>query len=261
MTKASGQTDGSRRKPSRHPMSAGTSPPSLGARIRSVDWATIGAELDARGCATISGLLTADDCTAMTALYDQDARFRSTIVMARYGFGSGEYRYFGYPLPRLVAGLRQQLYARLAPVANRWAEALGDHTHYPDRLPAFLEHCHAKGQRRPTPLLLRYRAGDYNCLHQDLYGAVAFPLQVTLCLSRRGADFTGGEFLLVEQRPRAQSRGEAVILDQGDAVIFANRYRPVMGKRGPYRVNLRHGVSRLHSGERHALGIIFHDAA
>ncbi len=232
----------------------------LGRRLGSLDWAGIEGALDARGHAVTPALLTPEECAGLAALYGDAARFRSRIVMARHNFGSGEYQYFAAPLPRVVETLRRQLYARLAPVANRWAEALGDAARYPAELEDFLATCHAAGQTRPTPLLLSYRAEDYNCLHQDLYGEVAFPLQVAICLSRAGRDFTGGEFLLVEQRPRMQSRGEAIALDRGEAVIFANAVRPVAGKRGFYRVNVRHGVSRLRSGERMTLGIIFHDA-
>ena len=228
--------------------------------LTALDWAGLGAALDARGCATTAPILTPADCRALIALYDKPARFRSTIVMARHNFGSGEYRYFAYPLPRLVADLRRRFYRHLAPIANRWAVALVEPP-FPTDLKAMLATCHARGQTRPTPLLLRYREGDYNCLHQDLYGEVAFPLQVAICLSRPGVDFTGGEFLLVEQRPRAQSRGEAIALEQGQAVIFANRHRPVAGKRGTFRTTMRHGVSRLRSGERTTLGLIFHDAA
>ncbi len=234
--------------------------PPLGRRLRSLDWPNIEADLDARGHAVTPALLTPEECAGLAALYGDAARFRSRVVMARHNFGSGEYQYFAKPLPRIVETLRRQLYARLAPVANRWAEALGDATRYPAELEEFLATCHAAGQTRPTPLLLSYRAEDYNCLHQDLYGEIAFPLQVAICLSRAGRDFTGGEFLLVEQRPRMQSRGEAIALDRGEAVIFANAVRPVAGKRGFYRVNVRHGVSRLRSGRRMTLGIIFHDA-
>jgi hypothetical protein len=193
-------------------------------------------------------------------MYDEDARFRSTVVMARHGFGRGEYRYFAYPLPQRLQELRSALYGPLAAIANRWTHALGQDLRYPDQLDDFLARCHAAGQLRPTPLILRYRAGDYNCLHQDLYGEQVFPLQVAVLLSRPGADFSGGEFVLTEQRPRMQSRVEVVPLEQGDAVVFAVNQRPVQGTRGPYRVAMRHGVSRLRSGERFTLGIIFHDA-
>jgi hypothetical protein len=225
------------------------------------DWTALSAELDAYGCALIPGLLAPEACETAAALYDRDGLFRSTVVMARHGFGRGEYRYFAYPLPDLVQDLRAALYPPLAEVANRWNAALGLPERFPDAHAAFLARCHAAGQTRPTPLLLRYRAGDYNCLHQDLYGAHVFPLQVAVLLSAPGRDFDGGEFVLTEQRPRMQSRAEVVPLAQGDAVVFAVRHRPVAGARGPYRVNLRHGVSRLRSGSRHTLGIIFHDAA
>lgn len=231
----------------------------LGARVGALDWPALGDQLDARGYATTEPLLSPEECRQVIALYDRPERFRRKIVMARHNYGSGEYQYFAYPLPRPVASLRRQFYRHLAPFANRWAAALGGES-YPADLKTLVETCHARGQVRPTPLILRYEAGDFNCLHQDLYGEIAFPLQVAICLSRRDVDFTGGEFLLVEQRPRAQSRGEAVALDQGQAIVFANRYRPVVGKRGHYRATLRHGVSRLHSGERYTLGLIFHDA-
>jgi hypothetical protein len=229
--------------------------------LAGLDWTAIGAELDAHGCALIRGLLTPDACEAAAALYDRDALFRSTVVMARHGFGRGEYRYLAYPLPDLVQELRTALYPPLAGVANRWNATLGLPERFPAEHAAFLTRCHAAGQTRPTPLLLRYREGDYNCLHQDLYGAHVFPLQVAVLLSAPGRDFEGGEFVLTEQRPRMQSRAEVVPLTQGDAVVFAVHQRPVAGTRGPYRVNLRHGVSRLRSGSRHTLGIIFHDAA
>jgi hypothetical protein len=231
----------------------------LGERVAALDWAGLGEALDARGCATTGPLLSPEECRAVIALYGRPERFRSKIVMARHNFGSGEYQYFAYPLPRLVATLRRRFYEHLAPIANRWAAALGE-ADYPAGLEAMLETCHAHGQARPTPLVLRYEKGDYNCLHQDLYGEVAFPLQVAICLSRKDVDFTGGEFLLVEQRPRAQSRGEAVALEQGQAILFANRTRPVAGTRGTYRTAMRHGVSRLHCGQRYTLGLIFHDA-
>jgi uncharacterized protein len=231
----------------------------LDGRVRALDWPAIQAGLDAYGYATTPPLLTAAECAALVRLYGQEQPFRSTIDMARYNFGSGEYKYFARPLPALVGSLRTSLYPRLAPIANAWAERL-DGPSFPDTLDAFLEVCARHGQTRPTPLLLRYQAGDYNCLHQDLYGEVAFPIQLTLALSRPGTDYSGGEFLLLEQRPRAQSRGQAVHLELGEAVIFATRYRPVQGTRGFYRVNLRHGVSRVVSGERCTLGIIFHDA-
>jgi hypothetical protein len=217
--------------------------------------------LDERGSALLPGLLRPAECSSLANLYDQGELFRSHVVMARHGFGKGEYRYFAYPLPPLVAELRASLYARLAPIANRWHERMGIETRFPPTHAEFLERCHAAGQTRPTPLLLRYREGDYNCLHQDLYGAHVFPLQVAILLSRPADDFTGGEFVLTEQRPRMQSRVEVLPLEQGDAVVFAVNTRPQKGTRGDYRVAMRHGVSRLRSGERHTLGIIFHDAA
>jgi hypothetical protein len=229
--------------------------------LAGLDSTALSAELDAHGCAPIPRLLTPDACEAAAALYDRDALFRSTVVMAKHGFGRGEYRYFAYPLPDVVQELRTALYPPLAEVANRWNAALGIPERFPDEHAAFLARCHLAGQARPTPLLLRYGEGDYNCLHQDLYGAHVFTLQVAILLSAPGRDFEGGEFVLTEQRPRMQSRAEVVPLAQGDAVVFAVRHRPVAGARGPYRVNLRHGVSRLRSGLRHTLGIIFHDAA
>jgi len=234
--------------------------PSIPDRVAALDWARIADELDARGCAATGVVLTPGECAALAAGWGNEAAFRSCIVMARHGFGSGEYKYFAYPLPELVEGLRTALYPRLAPVANRWNELLKVDMRYPDVHADFLKLCHAAGQTRPTPLLLRYEAGDYNCLHQDLYGELAFPLQVAILLSEPGRDFSGGEFVLTEQRPRMQSRPEVVPLRQGDAVAFAVHHRPVQGTRGAYRVNLRHGVSRVRSGLRHTLGIIFHDA-
>jgi hypothetical protein len=232
---------------------------SVAARVEALDWSALGAALDGQGSATTGPLLTPRECRDLIALYDADSRFRSRVVMARHGFGSGEYKYFADPLPSLVGTLRRVLYPRLAATANRWQARRGE-APYPSRLDDFLDRCHAAGQRKPTPLLLKYRAGDYNCLHQDLYGALAFPLQVAFLLSRPGEDFTGGEFLLTEQRPRLQSRGEVVSLSQGEGVIFAVNRRPVMGQRGAYRVTMRHGVSRLRSGHRFTLGVIFHDA-
>ncbi len=230
-------------------------------RIDACDWSRLRQDLDDRGHALIERLLAAPECTALAGLYEAADLFRSRVVMARHGYGRGEYKYFSYPLPELVAALRTRLYQHLAPVANRWQEATGLEVRFPDEHAAYLERCHAAGQRQPTPLLLRYGAGDYNCLHQDLYGEHAFPLQVAILLSQPGRDFTGGEFVLTEQRPRMQSRAEVVALSQGDAVVFAVNQRPVRGSRGVYRVRMRHGVSRLRSGHRHTLGIIFHDAA
>jgi hypothetical protein len=230
------------------------------ARIAALDWNRVGSDLDAQGCAVLPSLLSADECETLAALYDDDAKFRSRIVMSRHGFGRGEYKYFAYPLPEPIASLRPALYPPLSRIANRWNEAMGIAIRYPDDHAAFLKRCHDAGQTRPTPLLLRYEAGDYNCLHQDLYGEHVFPLQVAILLSQPGEDFTGGEFVLTEQRPRMQSRVEVVSLRQGDAVAFAVHHRPVQGTRGVYRVNLRHGVSRLRSGRRHTVGVIFHDA-
>ncbi|MGE0698576.1 MAG: 2OG-Fe(II) oxygenase [Hyphomicrobiaceae bacterium] len=226
-----------------------------------LDWAAIAADLDARGAATTGAMLSPADCRALAALYDEDAPFRSRVVMARHGFGSGEYKYLAYPLPDPIASLRAALYPRLAPVASRWMERMGSDVRFPPEHEAFLERCHAAGQLRPTPLLLRYEAGDYNCLHQDLYGPTVFPIQVAILLSEPGRDFEGGEFVLVEQRPRMQSRAEVIPLQQGEAVIFAVNERPVAGSRGDYRVKMRHGVSRIRSGQRFTLGVIFHDAA
>jgi len=232
----------------------------ISARVDALDWPQIEADLDAQGCAVLKQLLTPEQCCALVALYPDDAQFRSRVVMGRHGFGRGEYKYFAYPLPELIAQLRPALYARLQGIANRWNEAMGIAIRYPAQHAAFLQRCHDAGQARPTPLLLQYEAGDYNCLHQDLYGEHVFPLQVAILLSQPGRDFEGGEFVLTEQRPRMQSRAEVVALAQGDAVAFAVHHRPVQGTRGSYRVNLRHGVSRLRSGRRHTVGIIFHDA-
>jgi hypothetical protein len=236
-------------------------PADVETRLASADWTELAKALDDRGSAVIEHLLTPAQCENLAALYVDDDRFRSRVVMERHGFGRGEYRYFRYPLPALVAELRTALYPCLAPVANRWNAALGIDARYPARHRAFIARCHAAGQTKPTPLLLRYGAGDYNCLHQDLYGEHAFPLQATILLSEPERDFAGGEFVLTEQRPRMQSRPEVVALRQGDAVVFAVHHRPVQRSRGAYRVNLRHGVSRLRRGHRHTLGIIFHDAA
>jgi hypothetical protein len=230
------------------------------ARLRIYDWSGIADELDARGCAMLEALLSPRECTTLAAMYTDDQHFRSRVVMGRHGFGRGEYRYFDYPLPTQVAELRSTIYPRLAPIANRWNAAMGVAVRYPAAHAEFIERCHAAGQRRPTPLLLQYGAGDYNCLHQDLYGEHVFPLQAAILLSEPGRDFSGGEFVLTELRPRMQSRAEVVPLRQGDTVVFAVHQRPVQGSRGSYRVNLRHGVSRVRSGHRHTLGIIFHDA-
>lgn len=230
------------------------------ARITALDWPALAAELDAEGCAALPGLLSPEQCRAIAALFPDEARFRSHIQMARHGFGRGEYRSFGHPLPDLIQRLRTALYPPLATVANGWAGRMGLPERYPADHAAFLARCHAAGQTRPTPLLLRYVAGDFNCLHQDLHGDLAFPIQVAILLSEPGRDFEGGEFVLTEQRPRMQSRAEVVPLRQGDAVAFAVNQRPVRGTKGDYRVTLRHGVSRVRSGLRHTLGIIFHDA-
>lgn len=222
------------------------------------DRSKIAFDLNERGFAIVPGLIARDECRTLAEGYGAD-QFRSTVVMARHGFGSGEYKYYRYPLPPLVTHLRAALYERLVPIANEWQQALGSPMRYPDSLAAFLDRCHALGQARPTSLILRYGAGDYNCLHQDVYGETLFPLQVAILLSNP-ADFSGGEFVLTEQRPRRQSRASVVPIAQGDAVIFPVRDRPVRGTRGVYRVQHRHGVSEIRSGERHTLGIIFHDA-
>ena len=238
----------------------------------SLDWEAVERSLDADGFARVPAMLTPDQCGELAALYEDEARFRSRIDMTRFRFGVGEYKYLAAPLPAIVQTLREELYARLVPVANRWVARLGadarrkprapskDECVYPATLAAFLRKCHAAGQTRPTPLLLSYSAGGYNCLHQDLYGDLAFPLQVVFVLSRRDVDYRGGEFLLVEQRPRAQSRGHALAIEQGAGVIFATSHRPVTGARGSYRVVMRHGVSTISSGSRMSLGVIFHDA-
>ena len=229
-------------------------------RLASLDWKAIEQSLGEHGCARTPALLPSDECAELVALYKDDRRFRSRVDMARYRFGLGEYKYFAPPLPAVVESVRVHAYPHLAPIASRWMEALGSRGRYPSDLATFLTYCARRGQAKPTPLLLYYEAGGYNCLHQDIYGEAVFPLQLTCLLSRRGKDFEGGEFLLVEQRPRAQSRGEVVPLEQGEAVIFATRYRPVAGTRGYYRANLRHGVSRVLSGSRYSLGVIFHNA-
>jgi hypothetical protein len=230
-------------------------------RLAAADWPSLLAALDERGYAVVRGVLDPAECRDIATLYDDDAAFRSRVVMSRHNFGRGEYKYLRYPLPPLVAALREALYPQLAPLANRWHERLGLEARFPPALRAYLDRCHAAGQQRPTPLILKYQEGDYNCLHQDLYGELVFPVQATVLLSAPEQDFAGGEFLLVEQRPRMQSKGEVVPLKQGDAVIFAVNYRPVAGTRGDYRVTMRHGVSRLRSGQRLTLGIILHDAA
>jgi hypothetical protein len=225
-----------------------------------VDWNQVAADLDAKGFSLMPKLLTGEECRDIALMYPADERFRSRVVMARHGFGRGEYKYFGYPLPDRIAQLRAELYPELATIANRWNMEMGIDVRYPADHQAFLRRCHEAGQTRPTPLLLQYVAGDYNCLHQDLYGEHVFPLQVATLLSEPGEDFEGGEFVLTEQRPRMQSRASVVPLTQGDAVVFAVHHRPVRGTRGTYRVNLRHGVSEIRSGHRYTVGIIFHDA-
>ena len=238
-----------------------TPPEAVADRVAALDWPAVAASLDERGYATAPDLLEGEECRGLAACYADDGAFRSQVVMQRHGYGRGEYKYFRYPLPLAVEALRRAIYPHLAPIASRWHERLREDGKFPAALDAYLARCHQAGQQRPTPLILKYGAGDYNCLHQDLYGALAFPLQLTVLLSDPAADFTGGEFLLVEQRPRAQSRGEVVPLRQGEAVIFPVHHRPVDGTRGPHRVIMRHGVSRIRSGKRYTLGIIFHDAA
>lgn len=236
------------------------SAPAVADRVAALDWPQITGDLDAYGCAVAKAMLTVDECMALAKLYASDAPFRSRVVMARHGFGRGEYKYFAYPLPELIDGLRAALYPYLSAIANRWNKAMGIDARFPAEHAAYLDQCHRAGQTRPTPLLLQYGEGDYNCLHQDLYGEHVFPLQAAILLSAPGHDFIGGEFVLTEQRPRMQSRAEVVPLWQGDAVIFPVHHRPVNGTRGSYRVNMRHGVSRLRSGHRYTAGIIFHDA-
>jgi uncharacterized protein len=237
-----------------------TSAKDVAERVPALDWEPVSQDLDAQGSAMIERLITPAECDALAELYPEDGIFRSRVVMERHGFGRGEYKYFSYPLPDIIDGLRTAIYPYLAPIANRWNTALGIDVRYPEKHAEFIARCHDAGQLRPTPLLLQYGAGDYNCLHQDLYGEHVFPLQVTILLSEPERDFTGGEFVLTEQRPRMQSRPEVVPLRQGDAVVFAVHHRPMQGTRGLYRVNLRHGVSRVRSGHRHTVGIIFHDA-
>ena len=228
--------------------------------MTTIDWPTVSIELDAHGCALLPSLLSSDDCAGLAATWDDRAGFRSEVIMARHGYGRGAYRYFAYPLPDRIAELRASLYPPLAGIANRWAAALGSDARYPADHESFLARCHAAGQVRPTPLILRYEAGDWNALHQDVYGEQVFPLQVAILLSEPGEHFTGGEFVLTEQRPRQQSRPEVVPLRRGDAVVFPVRERPVQGRSAWHRRNMRHGVSRLRSGLRFTLGLIFHDA-
>lgn len=238
----------------------GTNAPPIAARVAALEWPKIAAALDQDGAAILPGILEAEECAALAADYSNEAMFRSRIVMARHGFGRGEYKYFAAPLPAIVAELRTTLYPPLAAIAGRWSGMLGQTRDYPARHADFLALCHQQGQTRPTPLLLHYQAGDFNCLHQDLYGEHVFPLQVAFLLSEPGRDFTGGEFLLVESRPRAQSRALVMPLRRGDAAVFAVHHRPVQGGRGFYRASMRHGVSRVQSGHRSVLGVIFHDA-
>ena len=237
------------------------SPSNMAERVGAIDWEQVSYDLDAQGSAMVERFLSPAECDTLAALYDQDALFRSRIVMARHGFGRGEYKYFRYPLPQIIADLRTAMYPYLVAVANRWNLTMGIDVRYPERHADYIARCHRAGQVRPTPLLLQYGKDDYNCLHQDLYGEHVFPLQVTILLSEPEKDFTGGEFVMTEQRPRMQSRPIVVPLRQGDAVFFAVNQRPVQGSRGVYRVKLRHGVSRVRSGHRHTLGVIFHDAA
>jgi len=233
---------------------------SVAERVKAIEWEQVFQELDAQGSAKIGSVLTADECQEISSLYDKDSFFRSTVIMQRHGFGRGEYRYFNCPLPSIIESLRDTVYAILVPIANRWNKAMGIDVQYPNNHKDFIERCHQAGQNKPTPLVLRYGTDDYNCLHQDLYGEHVFPLQLTILLSEPEKDFSGGEFVMTEQRPRMQSRPIVVSLRQGESVLFAVRNRPAQGTRGMYRVNLRHGVSRIQSGQRYALGIIFHDA-
>jgi hypothetical protein len=235
--------------------------PTVPARLAGQDWKRIGRELDADGCSVMPRLLSAAECGVIAGLYAQEGIFRSRVVMGRHGFGKGEYKYFSYPLPQLVAELRRHAWPHLTPIANRWNEAMAIDVRYPDAHEDFIARCHQAGQQRPTPLMLDYAEGDYNCLHQDLYGEHVFPLQLAILLSEPQKDFCGGEFVLTEQRPRMQSRAQVVPLQKGDAAIFAVHRRPVRGIRGYYRVNMRHGVSRVYRGKRRTLGVIFHDAA
>lgn len=239
---------------------SGTCAPPISERIASLNWPRIESELNERGCAPTGTILRKDECEELVLGYGRDTAFRSRVVMARHGFGRGEYKYYAYPLPEIVAELRGNFYPKLAPIANRWETLLGRNAEYPTDHAAFLERCSEAGQLQPTPLLLKYGEGDYNCLHQDLYGAMVFPLQVAFLLSTPGEDFVGGEFVMTEQRPRMQSRVEVINLQQGEGVVFAVNQRPVHGSRGVYRVAMRHGVSRLRSGRRFTLGVIFHDA-
>ena len=235
-------------------------PNSVAERVMAIEWRQVFQELDAQGNAKIGSILTADECQEISSLYRNDSLFRSTVIMQRHGFGRGEYRYFNYPLPAIIQTLRTAVYAILVPIANRWNKAMGIDIQYPNNHIDFIERCHQAGQNKPTPLVLKYGTDDYNCLHQDLYGEHVFPLQLTILLSKPDRDFSGGEFVMTEQRPRMQSRPIVVSLQQGEGVLFAVRNRPAQGAKGMYRVNFRHGVSRIQSGQRYALGIIFHDA-
>ena len=236
------------------------SPKRILERVKAIDWARVSHDLDARGSAIVEQLMSSEECETLAALYTQDKIFRSRVVMGRHGFGRGEYKYFRYPLPNLIAELRTAVYPSLVPIANRWNTAMGIGMRYPEKHADFIARCHRAGQVKPTPLLLQYGADDYNCLHQDLYGELVFPLQLTILLSKPDKDFAGGEFVMTEQRPRMQSRPIVVPLRQGEGVVFAVHNRPVQGTRGAYRANLRHGVSRIRSGHRYTVGIIFHDA-
>jgi hypothetical protein len=237
-----------------------TAPADIYSRLASLEWDDVARRLSAFGAASLHQILTDQECDLLVDLYQQKAQFRSHIVLQRHGFGQGEYQYFNYPLPEIIGKLRTALYPRLAIIANRWNEQMKIDIRYPETHRAYLDRCHAAGQVKPTPLLLQYAQGDYNCLHQDVYGELIFPLQIVFLLSAPGKDFTGGEFVMTEQRPRMQTRAQVFNLQQGEAVIFAVRHRPVQGAKGIYRVNMRHGVSKVHSGRRHTLGIIFHDA-
>ena len=248
-------------KPRSSTTSSASAVTSAEARVAAYGWQALACELDNFGCAVLPKLLSPEECRTIAALYPEESHFRSHIHMARHDFGKGEYRYFKYPLPDLLCGLRTALYPHLAGIANEWNGRMGIDERYPGDHASFLKRCHDASQTRPTPLLLQYVPGDFNCLHQDLYGDLAFPIQVAILLSEPGMDFTGGEFVLTEQRPRMQTRAEVVPLRQGDAVAFAVHNRPVQGSKGNYRVNLRHGVSRVRSGMRHTVGIIFHDAS
>jgi uncharacterized protein len=259
MTRATLRDDGSVNAAAKN-MKSSDSAKRAAAKVRTLDWERVSQDLDAQGSAVIEAILSPEECQALAGLYMKDDIFRSRVVMERHGFGRGEYKYFSYPLPGLIAALRTAIYPHLVPIANRWNNAMGIDVRYPEKHADFIERCHRAGQAKPTPLLLKYGADDYNCLHQDLYGEHVFPLQLTVLLSKPDQDFAGGEFVMTEQRPRMQSRPMVVPLRQGDGVVFAVHHRPVQGARGAYRVNLRHGVSRIRWGHRQTLGIIFHDA-